>query len=191
MNIKICLRPILTSLIIHGVVLAWTLPFSGTSEPVSLPVFMYLRPNVNDSIIDLASNHSVAQATRVRKAAIPPVHPKTKPSSNAPLNHSPSGVFSDRGVLSVEPTPIHAYKIIPRYTEEALESSVEGMVVFSLTVSKEGMVRDLKIVKSLGFGLDESALAALEKYRFTPALDGFGQPREAVIQYTFVFSLGS
>lgn len=42
-----------------------------------------------------------------------------------------------------------------KYSEEALKNKVEGKVYFSFKIDYDGDVRDVKIVRGLGFGLDE------------------------------------
>jgi TonB family protein len=47
------------------------------------------------------------------------------------------------------------------YPELAREYAIEGMVVIRLTLDSSGLIRNRKVVRSLGFGCDEAALAAL------------------------------
>ncbi len=42
-----------------------------------------------------------------------------------------------------------------KYTEEALKNKVEGKVYFSFKIDYDGNVTDVKIVRGLGFGMDE------------------------------------
>ena len=57
----------------------------------------------------------------------------------------------------------------PEYSEEARENKTTGTVVVAFFVSNAGSVADVWIAKPLGFGLDEKAEEAVEKYRFAPA----------------------
>jgi periplasmic protein TonB len=58
----------------------------------------------------------------------------------------------------------------PEYSEQARREKFGGVVVVSMIVDEEGMPTDLKLVTSIGHGLDEKALEAARQYRFTPAL---------------------
>jgi protein TonB len=72
----------------------------------------------------------------------------------------------------------------PEYTEEARAAGIEGKVRVELTVDKTGAVRNVKVLESLGHGLDEAAIAAVQSASFEPAL----QCGEAV-DATFVVSI--
>jgi TonB family protein len=56
------------------------------------------------------------------------------------------------------------------YTEEARRRGVQGNVVVQAQFDADGNFRVLRIVRGLGFGLDENALAALRNWRFQPAV---------------------
>jgi TonB family protein len=57
----------------------------------------------------------------------------------------------------------------PEYTDEARRLEIEGAVTIQAEFDIEGRFKVLRIVKGLGHGLDENALAALKDWRFTPA----------------------
>jgi TonB family protein len=70
--------------------------------------------------------------------------------------------------LNISP-PINVFKPLPSYTEEARKARVEGMVVISLIVRMDGTLDSFKIIKGLGYGLDESAVNTIAtKWRFIP-----------------------
>lgn len=52
------------------------------------------------------------------------------------------------------------------YPEEALENQVEGNVLVEYEVDDNGFVTKAKIVKGLGYGLDEEALRLIMMLRF-------------------------
>ena len=55
------------------------------------------------------------------------------------------------------------------YTEEARRARIQGTVVVEGVVHCDGSFIDLRVVESLGFGLDEATLEALARARFEPA----------------------
>lgn len=61
----------------------------------------------------------------------------------------------------------------------------------ALTVGEDGIPRDLRVVRSLGFGLDEKAMEALKQWRFQPARVN-GQPAAvpATIEVNFLLPGG-
>jgi protein TonB len=73
------------------------------------------------------------------------------------------------------------------YTDAAKRAGIEGEVVLELLIDTLGRVAATRVVKGLGYGLDESAMrAAKEKCRFEPA-EINGQRVTAKIRYTFMF----
>jgi protein TonB len=63
-------------------------------------------------------------------------------------------------------------KSVPaRYTPEALRAGVKGLVTISFVVDTGGHPTDIRVLKSLGMGLDEEAINAVSQYRFTPAME--------------------
>ncbi|HVZ15933.1 MAG TPA: energy transducer TonB [Terriglobales bacterium] len=82
------------------------------------------------------------------------------------------------------PVPKALYAPDPEYSEEARRDKLEGTVILSLTVATDGTVHDVKVIKPLGKGLDEKAVAAVQHWRFEPVLKD-GKPVETKI-HTFV-----
>lgn len=76
----------------------------------------------------------------------------------------------------------------PEYTEEARQLRIQGTVVIRVTVTSNGQVRVLNIVRVLGHGLDESAAKAVAQYRFKPATRN-GIPVEMTTNITITFQL--
>lgn len=76
----------------------------------------------------------------------------------------------------------------PEYTEEARTAGIEGKVRVELTVDATGAVTDVKVLESLGHGLDEAALAAVRAASFEPALS-CGKPVSATFTVSIRFAL--
>jgi len=80
-----------------------------------------------------------------------------------------SGICRDQDgndCSSRESQPLVWYQVELQYTEQAAEANVEGTVVLSGTVGTDGCLHEIKVVRSLGYGLDETAIAALLRFRF-------------------------
>lgn len=74
------------------------------------------------------------------------------------------------------------------YSAEALRARTQGVCVLSLIVDAHGMPHDLKVVRKLGYGLDENAVAAVSHYRFKPAMkDGEPVPVMLHVEINFRF----
>jgi TonB family protein len=60
----------------------------------------------------------------------------------------------------------------PEYTEEARIARHEGTVVLQGVIMPDGRIGNVRLVRSLGLGLDEKAVEALTRWRFEPARRG-------------------
>ena len=56
----------------------------------------------------------------------------------------------------------------PEYSDEARKAKYSGLVILSIVVNTDGTASAIKLVKSLGMGLDEKAMEAVQKWRFKP-----------------------
>jgi len=62
---------------------------------------------------------------------------------------------------------------LPEYTGKARDRKVEGEVIVNALFQRDGKIKDAKVEKGLGFGLDERAVEAVKRMAFLPAkLDG-------------------
>jgi TonB family protein len=78
----------------------------------------------------------------------------------------------------LEPVEILA-KPRPAYTDAARAAKVEGEVLVEVLFTASGEVVVRRVIRGLGYGLDDSALAAARQIRFRPARRG-GQPVDTV-----------
>jgi protein TonB len=65
--------------------------------------------------------------------------------------------------------PKRKVPVAPKYTMEARRAEIEGVVRVQVTVDESGHVVSARVVSGLGYGLDESALAAAKATTFDPA----------------------
>ena len=79
-------------------------------------------------------------------------------------------------------------KIDPDYTEEARAAKVAGTVVLSLVIGADGLAKDINVVGSLGSGLDEKAVEAVQKWLFQPGLKE-GEPVQVMATIEINFRL--
>jgi protein TonB len=76
------------------------------------------------------------------------------------------GVMSVGGGVSA-PEVIHSVQ--PQFTAEARSQNYQGVVAVQLIVDSQGFPQDVRVVRHLGMGLDEEAIAAVKQYKFRPA----------------------
>jgi TonB family protein len=74
----------------------------------------------------------------------------------------------------------------PVYTEEARNLKLEGEVLLEVEFAASGQLHVNRVVKGLGHGLDEAAIAAANKMRFKPAMrSGQAIDSTAVVHVVF------
>ena len=77
------------------------------------------------------------------------------------------GVFQVGGGVA---PPRIKYQTEPEFSEEARKAKHQGTVVVRATVGQDGRIHDPHVVRSLGLGLDEKAIEAVNKWLFEPAI---------------------
>lgn len=97
----------------------------------------------------------------------------------------------ERTAASLPPTPVRRaveilYKPEPGYTPAARERGVEGEVWLAVVFGRDAKLTVQRVVRGLGFGLDESAIASARAVRFRPAeRNGVPVDLEAVLSVRF------
>ncbi len=83
--------------------------------------------------------------------------------------------------------PTVVYQPLPAYTEEARKARAEGIVLIQAIIRRDGTVDSFKVLRGLGYGLDESAINTIAtKWRFKPGtLNGSPVDVLANIEVTF------
>jgi len=78
------------------------------------------------------------------------------------------------------------YKPNPAYTDEARNLKLEGEVLLEVEFLASGQLHVNRVVRGLGHGLDESAVAAANKMRFKPAMrNGQAMDSTAIVHVVF------
>lgn len=94
------------------------------------------------------------------------------------------GVFP--ATASMKPNII--YKEKARYTESARQNRVQGTVLVSAVFTADGRVTQIRVIRGLPDGLNDEAIKAAQKIKFTPAMKN-GQPVSVRMSMEFSFNL--
>ena len=82
--------------------------------------------------------------------------------------------------------PVAIYRPDPEFSEQARKARHGGTVWLSIVIDADGHARDIKVVRSLGMGLDEKAIEAITRWTFKPALkNGHPIAVRATVQMNF------
>jgi periplasmic protein TonB len=93
------------------------------------------------------------------------------------------GVFRVGGGVTA---PALLFKVEPEYSEEARKAKYQGTVVLYVEVDPSGKAKNLRVLRSLGLGLDEKAIEAVNKWKFKPGFkDGKPVTVAATIEVNF------
>lgn len=74
------------------------------------------------------------------------------------------------------------------YTDEARRQNITGSVDMEITIRRDGTVSDVRILKGLGGGLNERAVAAVRQWRFAPARMK-STPVDVIVEVSMEFTL--
>lgn len=96
------------------------------------------------------------------------------------------GVYSMGAGIS---PPEAIFKPEPRYTDDGIKNRISGVVLLYGIVRKDGRVDTLKVIRNLGYGLDEEALNVVAtKWKFRPAMKD-GKPVDCYVTIEVEFTL--
>src|SRR5580704_2717963 len=102
------------------------------------------------------------------------------------VHQGPKIAQADSGPAS---TPVEiTFKPNPVYTDEARSLKLEGEVLLEVMFNANGTLHVNRVVRGLGHGLDEAAIAAANKMRFKPALR-MGQPTDSTAVVHVMFQM--
>lgn len=113
------------------------------------------------------------------------IGPGNGPGYGPGANGGFGGSYYTPGIGGVShPVPI----VTPEaeFSDEARRNKYQGVCLISIIVDAHGYPQSPRVIQSLGMGLDEKALEAVQKYRFKPALkDGKPVAARIVVEVNF------
>ena len=77
------------------------------------------------------------------------------------------GLFHIGGAVSA---PVLVHSVDPEFSDEARRAKFQGVCLISIIVDAQGNPMNPRVVRPLGMGLDEKAIAAIKQFRFRPAM---------------------
>jgi TonB family protein len=74
----------------------------------------------------------------------------------------------------------------PEYSDEARKAKLQGIVELGIEVNAAGQVTNVRVLRSLGLGLDERAIEAVRQWKFRPGtMDGKPVSTRAMVEVNF------
>jgi periplasmic protein TonB len=97
-----------------------------------------------------------------------------------------SAIASSRSADLLTAPPAVAHKVAPAYTQQAIQAGIEGAVVLYAEIGIDGGAHSLRVIRGLGYGLDQRAIEAVRRWTFYPAMkNGVPATTPATIQVEF------
>ena len=85
--------------------------------------------------------------------------------------------------------PVPLNHVEARYTDEARKKKIQGVCIISMIVDVKGRPMNPLVIRTLGSGLDQKAIEAVNKYKFKPAMKKDGTPVPVMITVEVNFRL--
>jgi TonB family protein len=117
-----------------------------------------------------------ARAAGIRKARV---------SAMGPPEAAASSIYKIGGGVKA---PSLVSKVEPEYSEEARAAKYSGTVLLKVVVDVDGLAKNIEVVNSLGMGLDEQAVLAIQRWKFKPG-EKDGVPVAVMAQIEVNFKL--
>ena len=91
-----------------------------------------------------------------------------------------------RGLTGAFTAPVVLFQVEPEFSEEARKAKLQGVVMLSGEVDTNGRLRNIRVTRGLGLGLEEKAIEAVKQWRFRPGTrDGKPVVSAAAIEVNF------
>ena len=136
-------------------------------------------PDGGVSVSRSVAPEAVALVSDLDPAEFTPPAPAPGPTPNG------GDVFRIGGGVT-QPRILH--KVEPTYAEEARRAKLQGTAELKVVIGADGKPRDMQVAKSLGLGLDEKAMEAVNDWVFQPATKA-GQPVNVYASIAVTFHL--
>lgn len=173
-----------------------------------LDLFLVEYARVNESVCGEAAPVPQRTGTPPPPLVGSPDAPGGEPAESPPSDRNPeasppqggNGIRSDRmwpvpedketvhrvgGEVS---SPRLRIKFEPGYTQDARDNKVEGTVMLAAEVREDGRAHNIRVLESIGYGLDEKAVEAVEKWTFDPGRQD-GKPVRVLVEIQISFRL--
>jgi protein TonB len=178
-----------------------TFPLEGMAQVVAAPTL----PSSSSSVLPSPILPSVGTATEQNATPPPPPPPPPPPvvvggqrggggqdgNTPPPPPPPPPPQGGSNGPIRVGGDVAQSnivYKVNPQYPPEARQARIEGVVILSVQIAKDGTISDIKIISSSDPRLLPGVLDAVKQWVYKPTLLN-GEPVEVITTVTINFSL--
>lgn len=171
----------------------WVLAAASGTFQFLFIYFMYFPPQTFDQGEDIYEEIQFVDQVQVKQEAVevPPAQGeirKTDQLKKEKVEDTRIAGAQNPFAIGATPPVDLSPGVKPPYTAEARAAGIEGMMVLELVIGENGRVLQARVVKPLGYGLDQSAVQTYYQKRFTPAYKE-GKPITVKINVPIRFQL--
>lgn len=136
------------------------------APPTAAPPSLDSLPNLGLELSGSSSGSGLAVSSASARGSAPqPSRPRILGAAVEPARSQPRVECKE----GPSPKPQLTSFRKPAFTEGARSAGVSGKIRVSITVGADGRVEQVKVLESLGHGLDEATVAAVRSASFEPA----------------------
>ena len=148
------------------------------------PVEVSTQVDVNFTLTEPTPPPKAAESASAAPAPSAPSAPPPPKPVQAAAPSQPQVYTLGAGVTA----PVILSRVEPGYTEEARQARHSGVVLLEVDVWPDGTVHNVRVLRSLGMGLDEKAAEAVKQWKFRPGTKD-GQPVAVSVAIQIRFNL--
>ena len=179
-QVSVVLHVAVIALIVYRAAPMFVMPSEvALGTPGSSGTVTYLAPVGAEKRVEAHEKPvlTLHEAKAIRPRLPSPAEPKPENASLAASLDQTAAGGSPYG-SRIPGSPLTGHEIIPALPQvfpdpvvslAALPSGVQGDVVVEVTIDEHGNVIELKLVRGVGYGIDERVLGALRQWKFRPA----------------------
>ncbi|MBB5342148.1 energy transducer TonB [Tunturibacter empetritectus] len=140
-----------------------------------------------DGLDKLVPSMPVYWKSYAEKNFLPPSSAAT-PTAPSANSDSQSPNTTPRKIAGAISPPKLVSSVMPNYNSVAKDKKYGGSVLMNFWVGSDGKISHLSVRRPLGLGMDEDAMAAVERYVFKPAMEN-GKPVTVELNIETAFSI--
>ena len=107
---------------------------------------------------------------------------------DAPVGDGNAAAWEPRGELYIRDLP-QVLSVPQEQCPAVQELGIQGVVILTVQVRRDGSIKDVKISKDIGHGCGKVAARALRRAKFKAAVATNGQPADFELRYEYEFQL--
>ncbi len=170
-------------------IMTFEIPKAPPAIAQSIPIITAIVQDQSDRY----HGQTIQEAMKAQREAYARIAQCAMSPDRCPISEPAASSDSDKSGVNksgVTP-PVPVWTPEADLTPEARRAGIKrGMVQVTTIVDVDGQPKDIRVFKSFGYGLDESAVAAVRQYRFKPAIDRrTGKPVEFLLTVQVNFKL--